>query len=64
LRNNAQYNFCAVLRDIWSWRQNQMIFEIMPALATDIYILPLFLLDLIFMLDKPSKPSYLTNLLP
>jgi len=38
-------------------------FEILPALATDIYFLPLFLLDFIFVLDKPSKPSYFTHLL-
>jgi hypothetical protein len=53
-RNNAQYFFCtdcALLRNVWGWRQNKMTFAIMPAL------------DFIFGLDKPPDQAYLTNLL-
>jgi len=42
LRNNAQYNFCAVcalLRDVWSWGQNKITFEIMLAFKSGAYFL-------------------------
>lgn len=42
LRNNAQYIFCAdcaLLRNIWEWKQNKMTFEIMLALESGAYFL-------------------------
>jgi len=41
----------------------QKLFEIILTPATDIYFLPLWLLDLIFMLDKSTDESYFTHLL-
>lgn len=40
--NNAQYKFCIVcelLRNVWSWGQNKMTFEIMLALESGAYFL-------------------------